>query len=205
MGTRQSKRRRSLSDALFSKTQQRVLGLVFGHPDRSFFAREIIARAGGGTGAVQRELSRLVDSGLVTVRSIGNQRHYQANRDSPVFTELRGLITKTIGVAEPLRAALAPLSDRIDLALLYGSVAKGEDRADSDIDLLVVANDVTLEELFERLAPLEKKLERRVNPTLYKPAEFRRRRESRNPFVVKVLAGETILLIGNEDAARAAG
>src|SRR3954453_15763855 len=147
MGT-QRRRRTSIADALFSKTQQRVLALLFAHPDRSFFLREIIAQSGSGSGAAQRELARLVESGLVLHTRIGNQTHYRANRDAPIFSELRAIMLKTVGLAEPLRDALAPIADQIDLAFIYGSVVSGEDRADSDIDLLVVADDLTLEEVF---------------------------------------------------------
>jgi predicted nucleotidyltransferase len=203
MGTK-ARRRTSLANALFSSTQQRVLGLLFGHPDRTFFANEIIRGTGAGSGSVQRELSRLVESGLVIVTPVGNQKHYQANRSAPVFHELRAIILKTSGLADPLRAALLPLASRIELALIYGSVAKGADHAGSDIDVLVVAGDLALETLFARLAPVEKQLGRRISPTLYTPEEFRRRRERNNPFLTKVLAGEQIVLIGSQDAVGAA-
>lgn len=197
-------RRASVADALLSRTQQRVLGLLFGQPDRTFFAREIISRTAAGSGAVQRELARLVDSELLVMTRVGNQTHYQANRAAPIFEELRGIVTKTIGIAEPLREALAPLADRIGLALVYGSIAKGQERSESDVDLLIVADELLLEELFARLAPVERTLGRRINPTLYTAADFRKRRQSGNPFLTKVLAGDTIPLIGSEDAFTAA-
>ena len=134
----------SLADALFTTTQQRVLALIFGQPGRSFYASELIERTGSGSGAVQRELKRLASSGLVTVKRIGNQKHYQANPDSPVFEELSSLVKKTVALVEPIREALASLVDRIDLAVLYGSVAKGTDTAASDIDILIVGEDVDL-------------------------------------------------------------
>src|SRR5688572_15305175 len=124
-----AKRQASLADALFSTTQQRVLGLLFGQPDRSFYATELIAQAGAGSGAVQRELARLEQSGLVTVRRVGTQKHYQANPASPLFDELCGIARKTIGLAEPLRQALAPLTAAIDAAFVFGSVAKKQDTA----------------------------------------------------------------------------
>src|SRR5689334_22338152 len=123
-----------LADALFSRTQQRVLALLFGQPDRSFYASEVIALAGGGSGAVQRELARLTESGLVTLRPLGKQKYYQANPESPLFSELRGIVEKTVGLVEPLRAALMPLSAKIHAAFVFGSVAKREDSASSDID-----------------------------------------------------------------------
>lgn len=150
---------------------------------------------------MQRELARLVESGLVTFTRIGSQKHYRANRAAPIFEELRGIVTKTIGLADPLRAALRTIGKRIELALVCGSVAKGEDRAQSDIDLLVVGNDLMLEDLFARLGPVEKKLGRKITPTLYTPEEFARRRRNGNPFLQKALAGERIALIGSEDGA----
>jgi predicted nucleotidyltransferase len=190
-----------LADALFTATQQRVLVLLFGQPERSFFATELIHLARAGRGAVQRELKRLVESGLVTVSRVGNQKHYQANRSSPVFEELRNLVRKTVGLHEPIREALKPLSDRIRLAALYGSVAKHTDMAMSDIDLLVVSNALTLEELYATLAAVEGKLARRINPTLYTSREFDRRRKSGNAFLERVLGGEHEVLVRNDRAA----
>jgi predicted nucleotidyltransferase len=194
----------SMADALFSRTRQRVLDVLYGHPDRSFFATEIFTRVGAGRGAVQRELERLVESALVVVTSVGNQRHYRANRQSPIFPELRSIVLKTTGLADPLRAALAPLRKKIELALIYGSVASGKDHAGSDVDLLVVAADVTLEQLYSRLDRAEKALGRAVHPTLLTPEEFRVRRENGSPFVTKLLSRPTIPLIGTLDDERAA-
>ena len=188
----------SLADALFTTTQQRVLALLFGQHDRSFYASELIERTGSGSGAVQRELKRLASSGLVSVKHIGNQKHYQANPDSPVFEELRSLVKKTVALAEPIGAALAPLAGRIELALLYGSVVKGMDTATSDIDLLIVADAVTLEEIYSALAPAEADLERKINPTLYTPQEFAVRKAASNSFLSRVLSGEHLVLMGNE-------
>lgn len=195
----------SLADALFTTTQQRVLALLFGQPARSFYASELIELTGSGSGAVQRELKRLASSGLVTVKRIGNQKHYQANPDSPVFEELRGLVRKTVALAEPIRAALAPLAERIDLALVYGSVAKGTDTATSDIDILIVADGLTLEDIYAALAPAEADLDRKISPTLYTPQEYAERKASGNPFLARVLAGEHLVLISNENEPSAAG
>ena len=192
--------RTGIADALFSATQQRVLALLFGQPGRSFFTNELIGLVGAGSGAVQREVRRLVDSGLVTVTKLGSQKHYQANPAAPIFEELRGIVTKTLGPDEVLRAALVPLGDAVRLALVYGSVAKGSDTAQSDIDLLLVSDTLTLEQVYEVLSPVEAQLGRRVSPTLYSVAEFRRRRASGNPFLTKVLAGETIPLTEDHDA-----
>ncbi|MDP2025518.1 nucleotidyltransferase domain-containing protein [Sulfuriferula sp.] len=194
-----------IADALFSATQQRVLALLFGQPGRSFFTNELIGLVGAGSGAVQREVRRLVESGLVTVTRLGSQKHYQANPAAPIFEELRGIVTKTLGSAEVLRAALLPLGDTVRLALLYGSVAKGSDTAHSDIDLLLVSDALTLEQVYTALTLVEQQLGRRVSPTLYSVAEFRRRRAGNNPFLTKVLAGATIRLTEDRDDLLAAG
>jgi predicted nucleotidyltransferase len=188
--------RSSLVDALFTSTQQRVLALLFGQSDRSFFANELIQLARSGTGAVQRELERLAASGLVVVTKVGNQKHFQANRDAPVFTELRSIVLKTMGLADPLRAALEPFAELIDLAVVYGSVAKGKDTASSDVDLLIVSDALTLEKLYAGLAIVEHEIARKINVTLYTSQEFRQRRKEEHPFLAKVLAGEHWVLMG---------
>lgn len=188
----------SLADALFTGTQQRVLGYLFGQPERSFYATELIGLAGGGSGAVQRELARLVGSGLATVRKIGSQKHYQANPAAPIYAELCAIAMKTIGLAEPLRLALAPLAERIRAAFVFGSVAKRGDTASSDIDVLVLAENLDYADVFAALQGAEARLARPVSPTIYSPSEWRRRREEGNAFVVKVAAAPKIMLIGTE-------
>ena len=190
--------RTSVADALFTATQQRVLSLLFGQPGRSFFTRELIDLAGGGRGAVQRELARLQASGLIVQTVLGNQKHYRANANAPIFAELCGIVVKMLGPADTLRQALAPLADEVELALLYGSVAKRSDTAHSDVDLLLVSDTLTLEQVYAALAPAEQTLGRAINPTLYTQAEFRKRLEQRSPFLTKLLAGETTALIGDK-------
>lgn len=192
----------SLSDALFSGTQQRLLGLLFGNPGRSYYARELIRLAAGGAGAVQRELERLGQSGLVSVRPIGNQKHYQANPASPVFAELCAIANKTFALADPLRAALIPLASRIDAAFIYGSVARREDTAASDVDLMVIADKLSYGELLAALEPLAETLGRRVNPTAMSGREWKRRVSARSAFVTRLMTQPRIWLIGNEDALR---
>ena len=187
-----------ISDALFTRTQQRVLGLVFGQPDRDYGMVELIDLAGAGRGAVQRELERLVSSGLVSAKRVGTQRRYSANHASPIFAELRSIIDKTAGVAAILQAAFAPVAASIQLAVLYGSIAKETAGAGSDVDVLVVSDTLALEDVFAALEPAEKRLGRTVSPTLYTAQEFRKRR--RTPFLSKVLSGKHVVLIGSEDA-----
>lgn len=192
-------KRTSLADALFSTIQQRVLAYLFGQPERSFFATELIKLAGGGSGAVQREVARLAESGLVTVTRVGTQKHYQANPKSPIFTELCAIAQKTVGLAEPLREALAPLAKRITAAFVFGSVAKRTDTAASDIDVLVISDSVEYADLFAALQAAEAKLGRTVNPTVYTQANWRRKRKDGNAFVVKVAARPKVFLIGTEE------
>jgi predicted nucleotidyltransferase len=189
-----------LADTLFSRTQQKVLALLFGQPDRSFYTKEIIQHAQGGSGAIQRELARLTDSGLLSARLIGNQRHYQARRDSPIFEELAAIVRKTVGLAEPLRASLQPLEARIVAAFVYGSVAKGSDTARSDIDLMVVSDRLDYADLVVALEPAQGVLGRQINPTLYSSKEFRQRRGTASAFIERVMEQPKIWLIGNEDA-----
>ncbi|HEC13405.1 MAG TPA: transcriptional regulator [Acidiferrobacteraceae bacterium] len=192
-------KRASLADALFTTTQQRVLGYLFGQPERSFFATELIKLAGGGSGGVQRELARLAGSGLVTVTRVGTQKHYQANPKAPIFGELCAIAQKTVGLAEPLREALAPLAERIKAAFVFGSVAKRKDTATSDVDVLVLSDSVDYADVFDALQPAEVKLGRTVNPTVYTPVNWRKKQKEGNAFVVKVAAQPKVFLIGTED------
>jgi predicted nucleotidyltransferase len=192
----------SMADALFTDTQQRVLGVLFGQPQRSFYGSELIKFVRGGSGAVQRELARLTRSELVTVKQLGNQKHYQANPDSPIFAELCALSQKTMGLAEPLRAALAPLACRIRAAFVFGSVAKREDTASSDIDLMLVSDDVGYPEVFHALEDLSQFVGRKVNPTIFTSRELEARLSRGDAFVKRVYAQQKIWIIGSEDGLR---
>ena len=189
----------SLADALFPRVRQRVLAVLFGTPDRSFYANEVIALAQSGTGAVQRELAGLSAAGLLTVSKQGNQKHYQANASAPVFAELRRLVLKTMGVADVLRAALAPLASQIEQAFVYGSVARQQDTAHSDVDLMVVSPSLGYGELFGALEAATQTLGRTVNPTLYTPDDIAKRIEQDNAFVTRVLQQPTVWLIGAQE------
>lgn len=190
-----------MADALFTGTQQRLFGLLFGQPERSFFVTEIIDLAGVGRGAVQRELSRLEQTGLLIAERRGNQKHYRANPKAPIFDELCSIVRKTVGIEAQIQAALAPLAAKISVALIYGSVAKKTDTGQSDIDLLIVADDLTLEDLYSALSTAEQQLGRPVNPTLLTKDELDKRRTSGNPFLERVLSGPVSPLIGELDAA----
>ena len=188
----------SLSSALFSNVQKRVLGLIFGQPQRSFYTSEIMRNVRSGTGAVERELTRLRDSGLVSVQRIGNQKHYRANADSPIFEELRSLVRKTVALTEPLKESLEPIAKTIDTAFIYGSFAKGTDTAASDIDLMVIGDDLDYAGLFSAALDAETKLGRKVSPTLLSRNDWIKKSNDSGSFVSKVRKLPKIFVIGSE-------
>jgi len=188
----------SLSDALFSKVQGRVLGVLFGNPDRSFYANELFRLAGSGTGAGVRELSKLSASGLVTENKIGNQKHYQANRGTPIFDELRGIVLKTFGMADVLRQGLLPVADKISIAFIYGSIAKGSDTAKSDIDVMVIGDHIECPDVYSALMPAESQLGRKINPSIYNQEDVARKLKENNTFLTRIMAQPKIFLIGSE-------
>lgn len=188
----------SLSDALFSKVQARVLGLLFGNPDRSFYANELFRLAGSGTGAGVRELSKLSAAGLITANKIGNQKHYQANREAPIFDELRGIVLKTFGMADVLRQDLLPMADKISVAFIYGSIAKGTDTSKSDIDVMVIGSDIAYPDVYAALMPAEAQLGRKVSPTIYSKEDFAKKLNEKNSFLTRIMAQPKIFLIGSE-------
>jgi predicted nucleotidyltransferase len=193
------------ANALFPKVRQRVLAVLFGSPDRSFYANEVIALAASGTGAVQRELASLSAAGLLSVRKQGNQKHYQANASAAVFAELRGLVLKTVGLADVLRSALDPLAAQIDFAFVYGSVARQQDTAQSDLDVMLVSANLGYGELFAELEDASVTLGRKINPTLYTPVEWAKRIAQDSAFVTRVLQQPKIWLIGIEENLHALG
>ncbi len=187
-----------IATALFSATQQRVLGLLFGQPDRSFFANEIITLANVGSGSTQRELAKLELASLVRTSRVGNQKHYQANSDAPIYAELVSIIAKTVGIVEPIRMALAPLAKLIRVAFVYGSIAKTSDTAKSDIDVMVIADDLSYADVYAALEIAETKLGRTISPTVQSPAEWQKKLVGKNAFTVKVSSQPKLVLIGNE-------
>jgi predicted nucleotidyltransferase len=189
----------ALADVLFTPVQQRVLGLLFGQPGRSFQSAELIRLAGAGTGAVHRLLTRLATTGLLQVEMVGHQKFYRANAHSPVYAELAGLVRKTVGLAGPLQAALAPLAERIHAAFVYGSVAKGTDTAASDIDLMVIADDLDYAALIAALSAAEECLARPVNPNLMTQAAWLGKRAEADSFAARIAMQPRVFVIGTED------
>jgi predicted nucleotidyltransferase/DNA-binding HxlR family transcriptional regulator len=190
---------RTLGDLLFGKGRGAILGLLYGHPDQSFYYRQITRQVHGvSAGTLQRELDTLTQAGLIARSSVGNQVFYQANRNSPIFGELRAILSKTVGVFHLLRSALEPLEDRIVAAFVYGSVAKQQETAESDVDVMVVGR-VDLDDVLEHLATVETQLARPINPTVYSISEFVSKLTAGNHFVTSVVRGPKIFLIGDED------
>jgi predicted nucleotidyltransferase len=189
-------KRPGLADALFSKTQQKLLALIFGQPERSFFLNELIRLADVGAGSVQREIQKLENTGLVTVTRVGNQKHYRANPDSPIFAELHSLSIKILGPEGVLRQALQPLREKILLAVLFGSVAKREDTASSDVDLLIVSDELFLESLYAGLEPAEEQLNRKIHPLLLSRDEYHQRMERGDHLLERIFLGGAMLESG---------
>ena len=198
MGTIQ-KKGTGLGDALFSKTQQQVLGCLYTNPDRSFYVNEIVKHAGMGIGTVQRELEKLSKAGILSVKKIGNQKHYQANLKSPIFEELYGLVLKTFGLSDALRKALETLSEKIKVSFIFGSVARGTDHASSDIDLLVISDSLAYPDLMVAVHQVESELGRNISPKLYNTSDFRQKIVTDNHFVQRVMEQPKVFLIGSEN------
>ena len=172
-----------IAEALFGQTKRRVLALLFGRPETAFYLREIARETGSGTGAVQRELAQLVNAGLIRRSRRGQHVYFNADPTSPVFDEMRSLLAKTAGLADVLRTALVGLPNdkaRIDAAFVYGSVAAGRQTSASDIDLMIIGH-VKLADLIPTLRPIEDRLGREINPTVYPPEELLRQSDSRRP------------------------
>jgi len=187
-----------LGRALFTNTQQRVLAYLFGQPERSYFANELIKLTGAGSGAVQRELQRLNESGLITSEMRGNQRHFQANPHSPIFQELKQIAQKTFGLAQPIREALAPYREEIRCAFIFGSIAKKQDTAMSDIDLFVISDTLSHSDMLNQLITTEERLGRSINTTIYTEADVQQRLRDGNAFLSRTLKQPKIWIIGNE-------
>jgi predicted nucleotidyltransferase len=189
----------SLANAIFSDSQARLFRWLFGHPDREYHLSELRRLTGLGSASLQRELNRLAAAGLIRSERVGNLRRFQADPQSPVHDELVSLARKTLGAEPVLREALQALLPRLRAAWIYGSVAKQTDTAQSDIDLMLVGDDLRLADVLELLLPLEAQLGRKINPTCYTPAEYERRRGEPDSFVNRVLAQPVLPLIGNAD------
>ena len=189
---------------LFGSTRRRVLGWLLGHPDEAYYLRELVRQVGGAVGAVQRELELLTASGLVHREVRGKQVYFQANQKAAIFPELQGLFAKTVGLVDILRESLMPLADRMRAAFVFGSAARGELHASSDVDLLVVG-DVSFGDVITAIKGAEKRLGRDVNPTVFSEDEFRTKVLAKHHFVTAVLAQPKMFVLGEDDDLRQRG
>ena len=187
----------SLSAALFGQTRRAILALLYGHPDEAYYLRQLVRSGGLGLGAVQREVKRLTEAGILRRTVRGRQVYYQADPECPVFAELKGLVVKTAGVVEVLRDALAPLAGRIMVAFIYGSVARFKQKTGSDVDLMVVG-DVSFGDAVSALAIAQETLGREINPTVYSPPEFKSKLKAHHHFLSSVLRTEKVFVMGDE-------
>lgn len=190
----------TIADSLFTKTQQKVLGLLFGSPDTTFYLNEVVRLADMGKGTIKRELEKMVSAGLLTLKKVGNQNHFQANPKSPIYNELVSISRKTFGIADVIRQALQSDSESIQCAFIYGSIAKGEETAKSDIDLMIIGNDLAYTDMMNLLIPIEKELQRPINPSIYLLKDFKEKLEKKNSFLMRVMAQDKINVIGNANA-----
>ena len=186
-----------LSATLFGKTRRAVLALLYSHVDESFYLRQIVRAAGVGMGAVQRELKRLSESGIIIKRVHGQQVFYTANPECPIYDELKSLVMKTVGIGEILKAALVPLTDLINVAFLFGSLVRGDEKSFSDADVLVVG-DVTFSEVVTALGQVQETIRREINPVVYPPKEFRSKLAEDHHFLKTTLNSPKFFLIGDE-------
>ena len=185
-----------LSGALFTVTQQKVLSLLFTQPDKSFYVKEILRLTGMGVATIKRELDRMRAAGILRMTKIGNQHHYQANPDCPIYLELSGLIKKTSGIVGSINSALSDLSEQIDWAFIYGSVASNEETADSDIDLMIIG-DISFSQVVSLLYLVQKTLGREINPKIYSREEWILMKKSKNTFVEELLLKPRMDVIGD--------
>jgi len=183
-----------LIDALLSRSRSAILAVLLAAGEEGLHLREIARRAGLNSKTAMRELHSLRDAGVLVSRDVGRQVVYRLNQECPIYTELRSIVRKTVGLAGGLREALAPLADRIHLAYVYGSHASGEERPDSDVDLMVVGT-VSLRELSPLLREAGRRIGRTINPTLYAPDAYRREQGTADSFVSRVHDGSRIDLI----------
>lgn len=189
-----------LADLLFGPLRQRVLSRLLLHPDTSLHVRELARQTGSQPGTLNRELAKLAEAGVLLRQPVGNQVHYQANRACPVFDELAGLLRKTAGLAGVLADALAPLAGRglVQLALVFGSMARGQETAGSDVDVLLLG-DLTLADAVEALHPAQGMLHREINPVVYRPADFAAALAAANTWAREIVAKPKLFLIGGAD------
>jgi predicted nucleotidyltransferase len=188
-----------LGDVLFTKTQQKVLGLLFGKPDETFYLNEIVRLAGIGKGTVSRELDKMQKADLISTFRVGNQNHYQANKDCPIYEELAGIVRKTFGIGDVIKQAMLEYEDEIDYAFVYGSISKGEETTKSDIDLMIVAESIEYADVMNALSDAEKLLARPINPSIYNAKQIKDKLKSKSSFITRIFEQDKIWIKESQD------
>lgn len=187
-----------IGDALFTTTQKKVLGLLYAQPSKSFYTKEILRLTGMGVATIKRELDRMEAAGILSMNKIGNQHHYQANPECPIYQELLGIVNKTFGVVDVINMALTPFKNRINWAFIFGSVASGKETSTSDIDLMIIG-DVEFTEAVTALYPVQEKLRREINPKIYRKEEWNQMQKNLDAFIKEVLSKPRMDVIGEKD------
>lgn len=188
-----------IADALFTKTQQRVLAILFSKPEQSVYLNEIVRVANIGKGTIKRELERMTSAGLLTIQHIGNQTHYQANPNCPIYNELRSITQKTVGIVDIIKTALQSLDAQITQAFIYGSVAKQQDTANSDIDLMLISDTLPYATLMSTLLEAETSIGRTINPSIYTTQQIHDKLHSNNAFITRVFAQPKLWIKGSDN------
>lgn len=191
-----------LADALFTSTQQKVLGLLYGKVDKTFYTKEIIRATGMGVATIKRELDRMLAAGILQMRKVGNQHHYQANPECPIYHELMGIVRKTFGVVDVLQHALLPLDANIDFAFVFGSISKGKEVAESDIDVFIASESLSFTEVMRVLINAGNELGRPVNPSIYSQHEIEKKLQDKNAFLRRIFDQPKLWLKGSDDDIR---
>lgn len=190
-----------LSSLLFSDYRRRVLGLLLLNPDTSYHVRELARLTGTSAGTLHKELTKLTAGGILRRQEVGNQVRYSADRDCPVFEELASILRKTSGLVDVLAVALSSVEKYIALAFVFGSVARGEQQSNSDVDVMLVGS-LGFADAVQVLHPAQATLQREINPVVYSLQEFRRRAASDDSFIREVLSRPKLFVVGNENELR---
>ena len=185
-------------DALLPRTRQAILAATLVRPEKAWYASELARRLRVPSSSLQRELKGLAGAGILKTHKQGRMVHYQANAESPLFPELRGLMLKTAGLADVLAHVLKPLAASTRLAFVYGSMASGEERSESDVDLMIVGTALPAD-LALPLRRAREQVGREINPTVYTPSEFQEKRAAKDPFLMRILTKPRVIVMGNED------
>ena len=188
-----------LGNALFTTTQQKVLGLLYAQPDKSFYTKEILRLTGMGVATIKRELDRMLATGIVSMNKIGNQHHYQANPACPIYKELLSIVKKTFGVVDVIKDSLIKIDNEVDFSFVYGSVAKGEETAGSDIDLLIVTESLAYADVMKVLDNAEQELGRTINPSIYTLQQIKKKIKQKNAFLTRLMEQPKLWIKGSDD------